>query len=560
MVPFSTLLSRELTTVSETGQTRRDWRTMLRRHWAPAAVAGIMLGGAVARLLGGRWGLPLELHADEWVIVEGAVDMARRGSLSPPFFFRPDHVEMQLSHLAYQVYGLFQGASVESLYIDRSAPFILMARTITAAFGVAMIALAYLIGKRFNQVIGVLAAFLVSFFPMYVDESHFATPDVPLTFALMVVILGCMRYLTVPSWGNLLLACFGVSMAIAIKYPGALGTIMIAITVITRAVPERAWRRIVLHGAASLAAVVVFLFAISPFLFTNLHEVLSTMTAQAGDKALGADGLGWFGNMTFYAETFATSGGLILLVCFALGVVWSVRLRLLQSLPLWLGAIYCVILSAIPLHWGRWGLPMYLTPLLIAPIGIYYSYQYLLDTKASRWLRWGAVALGALMAANLVAGSAAATARYRTQDTRAVATKYFASKGVIKARTVYEGYTPLAPRSAGSFFGAFKVVKGDRMVLNRDNYDRKKIRYVAVSSYMYARYQAEPRYAVKQRIYSRLDEQFPTLATFTPAKRGSATVLEVANIRNALDYIGQTARGGLAGPELKLYEFPADRR
>ena len=65
------------------------------------------------------------------------------------------------------------------------------------------------------------------------------------------------------------MACFGVSVATAIKYPGALGAIMIAVTVIVSGVQARAWGRILWHGAAAIAAVVGFLFVISPVLFTN---------------------------------------------------------------------------------------------------------------------------------------------------------------------------------------------------------------------------------------------------------------------------------------------------
>jgi Dolichyl-phosphate-mannose-protein mannosyltransferase len=560
LVPIFTLMWRESTAARDVQ--RRDrlgWR-LLRLHWVSAALTMIILGGALARLLGGNWGLPLELHPDEWVVVHGAIDMARRHSFEPPYFFRPDHVEMQLSYLAYMAYAhLLHGSSPQSVYAADPAPFILISRTITACFGVAMIVVANLIGRRFNRTIGVLAAFLVAFFPMYVDHSHLATPDVPLSLTLMIVILGCMRYLDSPSWGNLLLAGFAVSVSIAIKYPGALGAIMIAITVITSAVRARAWSRILVHGAAALAAVVGFLFAISPVLFTKGPTVVLEMTAQAGGTHLGADGLGWFGNMGFYAQTFATTVGVLLLVCFALGVMWSVRLRLIQSLPLWLGAIYWVILSDLPLHWARWGLPMYLTPLLMTPIGAYYSFRYLLDKGARHWWRWGAVGLGALMAANAVVGSAAATAAYVSQDTRTVGKEYFAVRGVDRTNTVFEGYSPLSPGDPRVVFDAFKVVDG-RLVPNTKNHDSSRIRYVALSSDMYARFQADPKYVAQQRFYAMVNEQFPLLTTFEPTGRGTASVLEVTNIWNDLGFVGNLTRGGPVGPTIKLYEIPADQR
>jgi 4-amino-4-deoxy-L-arabinose transferase-like glycosyltransferase len=554
-VPFPTLASRELTAATGARrQARPDIRRMLRAHWVSAALTLIIVCGALARLLGGSWGLPLELHPDEWVIIDGALDMAKRNSFEPPYFFRPDHVEMQLSYVAYVTYAhFFDASSVGNAYASGASPFILISRTITACFGIAMIVVGYLIGKRFNRVIGVLAAFVMAFFPMYVDHSHFATPDVPLTLTLMIVILGCMRYLDSPSWGNLLLASIGVSISIAIKYPGVLGTIMIAITVITSAVQTRAWSRILAHGVVAIAAVVGFLFAISPSLFTKFQLVGSTIDAEGGTIHAGADGLGWFGNLGFYAATFASTAGIILLVCFALGVLWSVRLRLTQSIPLWLGAIYWVILSGVPLHWARWGLPMYLTPLLIAPIGVYYSFRYLLDNGAARWVRWSAVGLGAVMTANLMLGSVAATAVYLTRDTRTTAKEYFAEHGINKTNSVYEGYTPFAPRSARSIYGQLRV-SHNRLVLRRapGNY---RFHYVILSSLMYDRYKSGPKYAGRQKMYATMDKQLPLLTTFDPATRASS-VLEITSIWNALGFLGHVARGANVGPTIKLYGFP----
>ena len=537
---------------------RRNWPKALRWDWVSTALTVIILGGAVARFLGGSWGLPLTFNPDEWVIVHGAIDMVKRNSFEPPYFFRPDHVEMQLSDLAYLAYShLFHGSRPETLYAADPAPFYLISRTITGCFGVAMTVVAYLIGRRFTRATGVLAAFFVAFFPPFVNHSHFASPDVPLSLALMIVILGCMRYLTSPSWGNLLLGCFGVSVAIAIKYPGALGALMIAITVILSGVQARAWRRILVHGAAAIAAVIGFLFVISPVLFTNINAVVSSLVGNAGDSAPGADGLGWFGNLRFYAQGFATSAGIVLLACFALGVFWSIRLRLLQSVPLWSGVIYWAILSALPLHWERWGLPMYLTPLLIAPIGVYHSFRYLLDKSAARLLRWGAAGLGVAMAANLVAGSVAVSARYLSKDTRTFATEDFAERGINSTNTIFEGYTPTLPGAPVKVFDRF-AVKGGHLMLSSRDHASSRLRYVALSSYLYGRFK-EPRYVTEHQFYAMMDQQFPLLTTYNPVQV-DPSVVEITSIRNALGYVAEVAHGGLSGPTIKVYEIPAERR
>ena len=535
----------------------RTWRRRLRWDWVSAALAVIILGGTVARFVGLSWGLPLALHSDEWVIVHGAIDMAKRNSFEPPYFFRPDHVEMQLSNLAYLAYShLLHGSRPETLYASHPAPFFLISRTITACFGVAMIVVAYLIGSRFARAIGVLAASFVAFFPPFVNHSHFATPDVPLTFALMIVTLGCMRYLSSPSWGNLFLACLGVSVAIAIKYPGALGALMIAITVIVGGVRARAWSRILGHGAAAIAAVVGFLFVISPVLFTNLHAVVSSIIGEGGGSAPGSDGLGWSGNMRFYAGGLAASAGIVLLVCFALGVAWSIRLRLLQSVPLWSGAIFWVILSGLPLHWERWGLPMYLTPLLMAPIGAYYSFRYLLDKGPAPWLRWGAVVLGAVMAVNLVLGAVAASVRFLSKDTRTFATQDFAARGINETNAISEGYTPQFPGGPIVIFDRFQV-KGGRLLISSQDHDRSVRRYVVLSSYLYDRWK-EPRYVTEHKFYAMLDKQYPLLTTYNPVLV-EPTAFEITSIWNAVGYVLDVAHGGFSGPTIKVYEIPADR-
>jgi hypothetical protein len=518
------------------------------------ALAVILVGGTVLRFVGLRWGLPLTLNSDEWVIVHGAIDMAKRNSFEPPYFFRPDHVEMQLSNLAYLAYShLLHGSRPETLYASNPAPFFLISRVITACFGVAMIVVAYLIGRRFARGIGVISAFFVAFFPPFVNHSHFATPDVPLTFACMIVILGCMRYLSSSSWGSLLMACFGVSVAIAIKYPGALGAIMIAITVIVSGARARLWSRILWHGAAAIAAVVGFLFVISPVLFTNSQAVVSSIIGNAG----GSDGLGWFGNMRFYAGGFANAAGLVMLACFVLGVVWSIHSRLLQSLPMWLGVFFWVTLSGLPLHWERWGLPMYLTPLLMAPIGAYYSLRYVLDNGAAPWLRWGAVGLGAVMVVNLVVGAVVATVQFLSKDTRTVATADFAARGINNTNAIAEGYTPQFPGTARFMFGSFEV-RGGRLVVRSQNHDRSVPRYVVSSSDIYDRWK-EPKFVSEHQFYAMLNTQYPLLTTYNPVLV-QPTVLEITSIWNALGYVRDVAKGGLSGPTIKLYEIPAGRR
>ncbi len=529
---------------------------VLQRRSLLILLAIILVAGTAIRILGVRWGLPLGLNPDEHVIVDGALDLARRHSFEPSVFFRPDHVEIQLSNLVYLAFAhLARGVSPDRLYATDPSVLLLLSRLITVGFGVGMMVLAYLIGARFNRVIGVLATALVAFFPPFVLNSSLATPDVPLTFTVMMVMLGCMRYLAAPRWRHLAFACLGVSLGFAIKYPAALGTIVIAVTIVTSAVPQRDWRRIALRGAGAVGMVVGFLFLISPVLFTNAGEVIDNLTGQAGSTHPGADNLGYWGKLGFYAAQFGTAGGLILVLSFGLGVYFCIRLRLRESLPLMLGAIIWVLLSVVPLHWARWGLPMYLTPLLIAPIGIYYGTSYLLARRREVWTHWAALAVLSLVALNLVAGSIAVTADLLAPDTRAEGAAVLSARGITGANTVYEGYTPLLPGRTKCIYDQFFLVDGRLQVGARS-----AARYVMVSSDTYDRFFAEAKYAQIQHFYRLLDEQYPLVATFRPVLDPTPTVFTPVSTVRSIAHILALAGGEAAGPIVKVYAIPAADR
>jgi hypothetical protein len=519
-------------------------------------LAVVIAAGTAIRLMGVRWGLPLSLNPDERVIVRGALDVARRHSFEPSVYFRPDHVEIQLSDLAYLGFAyLVRGVSPDQLYAADPSLLLAISRLITVGFGVGTMVLAYLIGARFNRAIGVITTALVAFFPPFVLNSSLATPDVPLTFAVMMVMLGCMRYLAAPKWRHLAFACLGVSIGFAIKYPAALGSVIIAITVVTSAAPQRDWRRIASHGAGAVGMVVGFLFLISPVLFTNASVVIENLTGEAGSTHPGADNLGYWGKLAFYAAQFSTAGGLTLVLFFGLGVFFCVRLKLRESVPLMLGAIIWVLLSVVPLHWARWGLPMYLTPLLIAPIGVYYGTKHLLAWRRDGWPQWVALALISLAGLNLVSGSIAVTADLLAPDTRAETAAAMSAKGISATNTDYEGYTTFLPGGTRCIFDHYFLVDG-RLQIGA----HYPARYVMVSSQSYDRYFAEARYADIQHFYRLLDEQYPLVATVQPDPEPTPTVFAgIATVRSIARILA-LAGGGVTGPTIKVYAIPTGGR
>jgi hypothetical protein len=479
-----------------------DWGTVV---LVSAAVVGIAL-----RVVGLDWGLPAELHSDEWVITTGALDLAQRHSFEPSLYFRPDHVEIQLSYIAYQAYShLILHSTVEAAYAANPGVFLLLSRIITALFGIVMIALAYLIGKRFNRGIAIIAVVLFALFPPFIRHSHYATPDIPLAAAVMVVILALMYYQERPGYLSLLVASGATSVAIAIKYPGALAATMIAIVVIVTAVRDRSFLRILTHGATAIAAVVFILFLISPVLFTNFRAVLNSIRQESGSTY---EGLGWSGNVAFYAEQYLISGGILLSLAMILGIFTVIRLRLVAILPVLLGGIFWIALSAVAYHWERWGTPMSVAFLMLSSVGLYYSYRYLsAHISLKRWRTPVTIVVSALVVTNLLLTSIEWVARFLATDTRVGSQLLFAERGITDKNAIFEGYSPLLTGSPKPIFDDFTHVDGRLVAIDQSR------RFVVTSSCMNDRYFNDDKFVVEQDFYAELDSQFKLELRVTPA-------------------------------------------
>lgn len=545
------------TVVPTTGVDQSALRTRrLTGRWSGLALAVIVVVGGGLRLLDVRWGLPHRLHPDEAVITNGALEMAARNSFEPPSFFRPDHLEMQLSTLAYRVYSqVTAGVPAEIDYAVNPTPYLVLSRVITVAFGILAIGLAYRIGARFGGVSAVTAAFLVAFFPPFVANSSYATPDVPLTCLLLGVILASMRYIERPGWPNLALTCFGIALATTVKYPGALGAALVLVMLLI--VGFRGdWRRSLRHAIGSPFLYLAGIFILSPVLITNLGAVVEQFRAQSGSTHLGADGLGWTGNLGFYSWSLAGAAGVVLLGTAVVGAVWAVRTRTAVAAPLVLGVVYWLLLSLLPLHWDRWGLPMYLTPVLLAAVGAGRVVAFVQERRRNGDHRWraqamGAAVLGGISTFALLAGAAAESARLLGPETRVVATPAFEALGVTQRTAVYDGYTPLLPGGARTILRNVTLVNGRVQVHGSPN-----VRFIVVSSMMYDRYRTDDRYAEEWATYRALDEQLPLVASWTPVFKPPPSPLEPVTLWGLGSYVSEVSRGGLVGPSLKVYAVP----
>lgn len=515
--------------------------------WALLAIVAV---GAVVRFGGIGWGLPLQLHADEWVVVEGAIDMAQRNSFAPPFFFRPDHLETQLSYIVYQAWShLFGGGSPETLFAVDQAPFYALARATTATLGTASIVVAYFIGSSYTRTAGLWSAFAIAFFPPLVEHSRYATPDVPLVFAVLLTILGAVRYIQRESWPWLVLASAGVALGITAKYPAVAATSTIALAVIVASIRSRHYWRIPARGAAAIVMVLGFTFALSPTLFTNFSEVRAQLFQQNSTGHLGADGLDWSGNALFYASSFLSSGGIIVVLFAAVGLIAAVTGRRWDMLPLLTGLVFWVAISILTLHWDRWGLPMFITPLLLAAVGLDAAWRR--AAAHGRVPRIVVAVVAAVSAGSLLLASFAQLAVALAPDTRQTAADDLAARGIEADDTFYDGYTPFRSDGPRNLAAELTVV-GD-VVGPREGIDR--LPYILTSSSMVNRYLRADNMPEEQAVYSAI-QQLAIDTEWNSVGIAPASPWEPVRIWQSIDFLAKVVGGANGGPQLILYRTP----
>jgi hypothetical protein len=176
------------------------------------------------RLIGLRWGLPnaqrwYSYHPDESTRqIVGAVFNLLQGDFNPHFFNYPSLTV----YATWATYWLLTLAGFSSTAVSTSFPWpvvhdvILAGRLFSVLCGALTAPLVFLIGRRLG--LGrwaLVAALLAALAPGHVQQSHFATVDVPATFFAALCLYLSMR---ATSWKGFLTAGLVAGLAAGTKY------------------------------------------------------------------------------------------------------------------------------------------------------------------------------------------------------------------------------------------------------------------------------------------------------------------------------------------------------
>lgn len=218
-------------------------------------------------------GIPHAIGIDEPQIMERAVGMMKSGDFNPRFFDWPS-LTIYL-HLIVACVTFLSGA-MDGVWrhLDQVGPadMYLNGRALTALFGTATVWLVYLIGTRWGQIHGLVAAAICAVIPSHVRESHFVLTDVPTAFLTTCAVWLALRAHERATLARFALAGAAVGLAASAKYNGVIAMVVpLAVAWLSAGtLAERARRTAVIAGAA----VVAFLLG-TPYALLDLPTFLN---------------------------------------------------------------------------------------------------------------------------------------------------------------------------------------------------------------------------------------------------------------------------------------------
>lgn len=525
-------------------------------HWHVGILILIFVAAFILRIIGIGWGMPYDnLHPDEGLVFGQAYQCALDRNFEVKQYYRPNHVTIKLNTLLYigiqELYFSPQGETdFATNYNEHFALFTTASRIITAIFSLGIVILAYFIALFWGRNQALFATLLFAVFPSFIEHSHYITPDIPLLFFLMGVLLMALCYQKKPSVHLLFWMSFFTALGICEKYTGAYGCAIIAVTVCVAQIKKPL--RIVRDGFLAILFLVLGILAVSPILLVDYRTVLEVMAGQNKQYHLGADGLNFWQTLWFYTKTTAVHLGLILTASSIYGIVKSFMKNRKLTLVLLAFLAYILPISTLSIHWERYTLPIYAVGLLFGAFGVFYIVEDLQEIlKKNRLVSWTVYFLLFLLpTGSLMAGTMAVSGSFLAPDSRIFLQEVFEEMGVTSSNTVYDCNTPLDP---GGYYGAFCNFEAEDPAQYKYG---PSPRYVMTSSAQRDLYLESDQEVYKgvAKFYEKLDENYNLIYLF-PVEKPSSHFLELQNIWYAARSVYRYMNGAANGYEIRLYQL-----
>lgn len=535
------------------------------KHWLVISICLISITAFVFRIKCCYWGYPQPLHSDEPSTVNYAIEMLSRHSWEAHTYDRPDHFELKCNAIIFTIVSWIKyHKPAYEAFEEHKMVFHLLARYLTAVFGAALIPLiAKVTGrlminadKKNRQIAQIVSAVMIAFSSIFIQHSAYATPDVVLTFFVILFTYGFIRYVDEGDRRFLFLCIVVVGIGITIKYTAAILCVMLAFMIIYRSViSEKRITDILKYGIISIGLIFATIFILAPNLITNIGEVYTNFIAEARPNHLGSDGLGFWGNLKYYSDTVVNNLGAITIPFFIAGLVYIFTHRSRQWLSMLVGLIFWICTSILSLHWLRWGIPIYPFYFIIVAVGISGSISfcthYFKKHSILRITGQAAISLfGIFILLNTILSGLCIVKFSSLPDTRTVANSFLKEYGITSDNTLYEGYTPLEPAASFHQVNSFCLRDGD-VYINITNAAKK---YFMMSDSFKDRYLAESdKYPDESSIYNGIEEKYEIIYRINADSNYRTDKNVFKNIINSIKYLAKAQ--SLTGEIITIYDL-----
>jgi 4-amino-4-deoxy-L-arabinose transferase-like glycosyltransferase len=478
----------------------------------------------------------------------------QHGSLNPGWFGHPGSTTIYPTAALIEIWYLIAhrvppfAHSMVSISRELSSnplPFYLIGRLVSVAYGVGSVVATWLLARRIiGDAGGVIAALVLPATVLVVSYGHFVRTDTAGLFFVLIALWLIHRAMEVGRFEAWVVAAAAIGLAISSRY-------FFATLIVPYGLAAWLWQRHsparteissplrgrwVVPAAAFIATPLTFMVT-SPFVILDLHKAVADIRFEARGVHPGADGLSPIGNLLWYLGDIvptAFSPGLLILATLGAILLWRWNRRALAVIMAF-AVSYLVGVSASPLHWDRYVIPLVPVVGIAAATGVL-AIGDLLARAVARWPAGrddehgsglpqrargsdGPLAISlTVTAAILIAllgpsiGSVAAIDRLRAlPSTRVLATEWILANLPARSRIGEELYTAYLDGSGYDVLHVFSLADRPLDAYRSDGYG-----YLISSSSMAGRFVDTNRYPTEHAFYSSLDATGRLLASFEP--------------------------------------------
>jgi hypothetical protein len=348
-------------------------------------------------------------------------------------------------------------------------------------------------------------------------------------------------------------ATLGLSIATRVMLAAAGPVLLVVDVVVWRRAMRVQDRTRIWQLVAGLACVPVAFCVVTPYAVIEPATAWSSFRELAAKQSthLGADGLGFAGNLWWYVSTAmptALTWPQMALALLGIAGIWRSRDPSALLTVLYL-TTFVVGISLVGLHWARWLLPV--LPLMALYAG--YGVTLLVDAAVSvvgdrfrhpssvrRWRLVPALVAGLALVVVPTRSLVAAARLHSVPTTEVVAAEWITANIPAKSLIARErGTAPISERRYSLM--TFPMLPRKTV----DQYVRLQVDYVLASSSNWSRFQAEKaRYATEVAFYEELDRRAVLVKEFRPSADRGGPVVRVY----ALSPRAREVAAGLGGP------------